>query len=309
MSAFVPPDELYRVPPTEFVAHRDRLAAELKKAGKKDDAAAVKGMTKPPLSVWVVNQLARQAQEDLEAYLATGDRLAAAQGSGASSDVARKEFQAAAAAQKEALERLVHRMNAILDGAKLTASRDVSERATNNLRWGALDPEARSSLAAGRLHTDLEPPDFSALVGLIPLKDVPASGKAAPASKPAPGSAAVRSPPAHNATAAIASAGDRKAAAAERHAREIAEKSRELSDELAELKARNRQLDSEAGRIGREAERAETSVKRLREELADAERALTEARARWKKHETELAQVTSRRAVLDTQLAALEKDE
>ena len=47
--------ELFTLPPEEFVAARDRLAAELKEAGKADEAAEVKRLRRPSVVAWAVN--------------------------------------------------------------------------------------------------------------------------------------------------------------------------------------------------------------------------------------------------------------
>jgi hypothetical protein len=58
-------DELYRAPFDEFIARRDALVKELRKDGKRDEADAVKKLKKPALSAWALNQLPRDAIEEL----------------------------------------------------------------------------------------------------------------------------------------------------------------------------------------------------------------------------------------------------
>lgn len=41
-------DALFQLPPDQFTAARNDLAARLKAAGKPDDAARIKGLAKPP---------------------------------------------------------------------------------------------------------------------------------------------------------------------------------------------------------------------------------------------------------------------
>src|SRR5262249_49875362 len=99
-------DELYAVPPTGFIAARNRLAAELKKAGRADEAARVKALPKPSASLWATNQLARRAPLELRAFIAaTRAAIETTAGSGASEAVA---------AQRERLRNLVEKALAAL---------------------------------------------------------------------------------------------------------------------------------------------------------------------------------------------------
>ncbi len=50
-------DALYQLSLPEFTAARNALASRLKKSGRSEEAEAVKGLQKPPISAWTVNQL------------------------------------------------------------------------------------------------------------------------------------------------------------------------------------------------------------------------------------------------------------
>ena len=52
-------DRLYGLPLEAFVGERDALAKELRAAGRRDEAAAVKALTKPTVAAWAVNQALR----------------------------------------------------------------------------------------------------------------------------------------------------------------------------------------------------------------------------------------------------------
>jgi hypothetical protein len=51
--------DLFAVAPDEFVAARDELVRELRAAGDKDEAAAIKKLRRPAVPVWALNQVAR----------------------------------------------------------------------------------------------------------------------------------------------------------------------------------------------------------------------------------------------------------
>jgi len=71
--------DLFALPPEDFVAARDRLAGELKDAGKAEEAAAVKKLRRPSIVAWAVNAAARDRPEDVTALREAGQALRRAQ--------------------------------------------------------------------------------------------------------------------------------------------------------------------------------------------------------------------------------------
>src|SRR4029453_8730605 len=67
-------DELFGLPPEEFVAARDDLARRLKREGDAKAAARIKALRRPPLSAWAVNRLARQHGAPPDPPLVSGRR-------------------------------------------------------------------------------------------------------------------------------------------------------------------------------------------------------------------------------------------
>lgn len=173
-----PTDELFALPPGEFVAARNRVAGELKKAGQKDVAAAVKAMPKPTASVWAVNRVSRGEPAAMKRFLEVSEELRNAQTRGGGSEDARRLFQGAQARQREALDEVIDLAQKALDAGKLGASRAVLDRVASNLRWGVLSDESRALLARGRLAHDVAPPDFSALLGEASAAEAPRQVKA-----------------------------------------------------------------------------------------------------------------------------------
>jgi len=163
-----PIDQLLALPPAEFVSARNKLAGELKKTDGAR-AAEIKALPKPSPSVWALDRVARQEPARIAAFLEASDVLEEAQSGTGGSDEGRKVYQSALATQRESLDRLVSAARSALAEARLPTNRAVLERLTNNLRWAVLDDEQRRLLEAGRLTRDLEPPDFGALVGRIPV--------------------------------------------------------------------------------------------------------------------------------------------
>jgi hypothetical protein len=161
-------DRLYALPLNEFTAARDELAKRLRTEGERDLADEVKGLRKPTVAVWLVNQLAHEREVDVKRLLKAGEALGKAQ-------TTAKGFPEARRDEQHALERLA------------SAARDAgvgpqaADRAIQTLRAASLTEEGRDLLKRGRVTEELEPPGFEALAGM-PLPKPPrrAKPKAAP---------------------------------------------------------------------------------------------------------------------------------
>ena len=80
---------LAAVPPKAFTRERDALAGRLREAGDTTAAAQVKARRAPTLPVWVVNRLALEHTDDIEALISAAERVKAAQlGRGAAGTLA-----------------------------------------------------------------------------------------------------------------------------------------------------------------------------------------------------------------------------
>lgn len=167
-------DDLFAVPPAEFTQARNALAKELRAAGKDEEARRVAALRKPTAALWVVNQLARTAPDQVKALIEAARRMRRAHGEGAGDDLreAMKEQREASQAIARAAEEAAKRTGA---HANLDLLRRVQETAQ---AAAASDPD---SLRAGSLEHELEPAGFDALAG---------TAVAAPRAHPKPGKAA-----------------------------------------------------------------------------------------------------------------------
>ena len=108
-------DELYGADPSEFVAARKRLAADLRTSGEKDAAKALQAARRPTTAAWALNQLSRQEPALVESFLEAGRELQATQmgaragGREAMRDATRVHRDALAAATDAALATLESR--------------------------------------------------------------------------------------------------------------------------------------------------------------------------------------------------------
>src|SRR5439155_4336918 len=94
-------DRLYALPLNEFTATRDEVAKRLRGDGERELADQVKGLRKPTVAVWLVNQLAREREVDVKRLLGAGEALAKAQ-----ARATKEDFAAARSDEQHALERL-----------------------------------------------------------------------------------------------------------------------------------------------------------------------------------------------------------
>src|SRR5206468_7086816 len=104
---------LYGLPLDEFTRGRDELARRVKQDGDGALAAEIKQLRKPSLPAWVVNQLARQRELDMQRLLNAGERLASAQAEAIRAQSG-DAFLEARRDQQRALEALAARAREIL---------------------------------------------------------------------------------------------------------------------------------------------------------------------------------------------------
>jgi hypothetical protein len=159
-------DDLFQLPLDEFTAARNALAAQLKKAGRGDEADKVKGLPKPPVSAWAVNQLYWQHRQAFDRLLAAGERFRkgqAAQLAGKSGDL-REPLEA----RREALSALTKLASNVLQQAGHNPSPDTMRRVMTTLEALATYGPNPEAPPAGRLTDDVDPPGFEAIAALIP---------------------------------------------------------------------------------------------------------------------------------------------
>jgi hypothetical protein len=147
--------ELYGLPPSEFTRARDARAKELRKAGDRDAADAVKALRKPSVAAWALNQLARERSKDVDRLLGAGQKLRAAQeqllGGGE-----RSTLQRAVAAERELVAKLAGEAVALARDAGERPGAGFEEKVAGTLHAAALDQETAEQLRAGRLVRERE---------------------------------------------------------------------------------------------------------------------------------------------------------
>jgi hypothetical protein len=242
-------DELYGLPLQDFVTTRNARAKELRGAGLREEAEAVRKLQKPTLPSWVVNQLARRRELDVRRLAKAGEGLQKESTDAAAFAEARRE-------EAEVLRRLLRAARDLLEGEGRPPSGTTLERVGTNLRAAAVSDDRRDALLRGQLVEDLEPAGFEALARSV--------AAARPERETRP-SAAARSR-----TAQQLKAARRRAEQAEAEAESLERTVAQAEDELANAKraARDagRRLEtarSKAERARRQADRAAATLRDL----------------------------------------------
>ena len=154
-------DDLYKGPLKEFVARRAALAKTL--AG--EEARRVKGLQKPTVVPWAVNQVYWHARPVYDRLAASGEKLRAAQIAalkGKANDVRR-----ATEAHRKAMR------DAVAEALRLASDRGAhpsADELTKTLEAVSLARDLPE--LPGRLTKPLQPAGFEALAG-VPVKAVP----------------------------------------------------------------------------------------------------------------------------------------
>jgi hypothetical protein len=242
-------DELFALPLEEFTAARNALAKRLKQDGDADAAEQVRGLPKPSVAAWTVNQLARAEPDAVRSLLNVAARVRSAQERSLQGERTADELRAAQAEEREVIRTLTRSAEAVLREGGRPASGTTLERVASLLRAAAVDEPGRAALRAGRLTGDLEVSGFDAF-----------SGMALPARR---GRSAAR-------------AGD-DLAERRRQKREAEQRRKRLEKRLRELTSRAEAAQRDAARARKEADDAEAAAEKLRQE-AEAAAAELEAR-------------------------------
>jgi hypothetical protein len=290
-------DRLYALSLDEFTPARDELARRLRTEGDREAAAELKRLRKPNLPAWALNRVRQRDPQRVDELIEAGERLQEAQQQlvaggergllrGAAADERRLVEEVVAVAERELAE----------TGHPLTAALQSKLWATAHA--GAVSPEPRELLRAGRLVRDYEVSDLGLMVG---------AGDGV-ASQPAPQS---KPKPARPEAPRRARAG-RGQADGERGGIGGAEERAQAEREAAKLEeAERKEAERQARGIRRALERARAQHEKLASRLADAQEHATEARREAARAATELerAEASVEQANARTREAAARVDE
>ncbi|UGT42654.1 hypothetical protein LTV02_04340 [Nocardia yamanashiensis] len=141
-------NELYGLPPAEFVAVRTERARQARDAGDKALAAAIGKLRRPTVAAWAVNLLVRTAPSEIHALLELGTALRAAQ-----QRLSGEQLRALTTRRQQVISALTREAAAAAErhGQRLTEStlRDIGA----TLQAALADSEVGDQLRTGTLTT------------------------------------------------------------------------------------------------------------------------------------------------------------
>jgi hypothetical protein len=250
---------VYVGPLEGFVGRRDALTKQLRAAGRREDANTVKALRKPARMAWALNSAVHRGRGPIERLQAAVEGILAAQSGSGDLRGAMGELRAAARGFADDAAQAAAEGGYPVDQASLV----------NAVLAVIGDAEAFEALQSGRL-ADL--PEAGGLDFLTNLPAPRAAGPSATAAEPARADSGLRD--------ALKRADDAVAAARER----LLAARRALGDAESNAESAERQL-READRLARERraelERVRQEANVAAEQLADAEKAAADVRARF----------------------------
>src|SRR4051812_4233450 len=138
-------DALYALSPRDFTAARDERAAELRKAGDRDGAAAIKALRKPTVTAWLANQLVRRHRDEVEPLLELGAALREA-----TATLSGPELRQLSRQRNEVVAALVRQARRVAADAGQPVSEEASRGLSDTLNAALADADAGEALLAGR---------------------------------------------------------------------------------------------------------------------------------------------------------------
>lgn len=267
-------DELFGGDPAQFTARRDALAKELRKAGDREAADAVKALRRPSAAAAIVNRLARERRAELRAVLDAGAELAAAQAAAVGGRAGGDELRGAQRALRAAIEGLVAE-------ATRGASATTAEKVRETLQAAAGHEELRAVVAAGRLEREASAAGFGGLdAALIP----------APARSSSKGAAKGKGKGRKGSAEEDAAAAERARAAEEVARRKARERAQRRRRELRAAKEAEAAAAQELAAAQAALVQVEAALRARRKDVAQAEKAAERARQRRERLEAEAAE-------------------
>jgi hypothetical protein len=274
-------DELYGLPPEEFVPARDALAKRLRAEGDREAATDVKALRRPSVTAWAINQAARAHPEALEDLLSAGEELRRVHERLVGGRADREALREAVDAERNAVSGFAAAAAEAAQAARRPLGPGTIDKIRETLHAATVDPDVRTALAAGRLEREAAAVSPG---GLLAARSAPP----APHGSRRPARSGGARAPGGRASEPDRRARDRRAQGARerRAARERAEAALRDADRTvraaereAELRARKLELAEQAALVARdrlataEAERAAAQG-----ELDDGRRALRAAK-------------------------------
>ena len=281
-------DELYAVPPEEFIPLRKMRQDAARADGDKALAADIGALPKPSAAAWACNLLVRAHRPEIEGLVELGDLLREAQ-----QNLAGAELKALDTQRRQLIAALTQQARSLAYEHGHAVSTSVATQVEETLRTAMSDPEAGEALLSGRLAS---PMSYSGGLGTgSPRPDLRLVRSPRPetASRAAPRERAASAPRGRTTVeekrkAKEQAAAEKRRAAEESRRRELAEAQEAAAEATARAEEARAAAEEHRQRVTELDDRRrqlQTLVTELSDQLADAERAEAEAAARWKSAE------------------------
>ena len=153
-------ERLLSVAPDAFVDERKRVAAELREAGRADDAAEVAALRKPPAVVLAVNRAARDRPQAAKDAAGAAVRVRETQLSGE-----QDAYRAAVAELERSLDLVAEVAVAHVGGKGKKATDAMRQRVRELLRSAVANEGTREALQRGTLLAEQEAAGFESFAG------------------------------------------------------------------------------------------------------------------------------------------------
>jgi hypothetical protein len=138
--------ELYRVPPAEFIAARDAMATEARRAGNPELASSLKKLRKPSVGAWLANVLVLEQSSDVERLVDLGADLRAP-----TRKLEGQQIRRVSKEKSDAVSKLVRDARSRASRAGQSVSAAAAEELETTLEAAFADPRAAESLLKARL--------------------------------------------------------------------------------------------------------------------------------------------------------------
>ena len=264
-------EELYALSPGDFTAARDERVAQARTSGNRDLARAIGALRRPTVSAWLVNQLVREAGDQVGELLVLGESLRQAQ-----QDLAGEQVRELSVQRRRLITALVAEAKRLAERDGRAAGLQVEREVEATLQAALADADAAAAVRAGCLSSPLS---YAGLgvgdeAGAVSWQRAPAR-ETAPAGDKAP--VKDKAPAREKAPAKGKAARER--ASGRRGAETAAEREARLAAEEAERQARR--AAAEAERRAAKIAEAEQALRRAADAVAAAEADLTDAEAQF----------------------------
>jgi hypothetical protein len=288
-------DELYGLPPDEFMPARSTYEQQARADGDRALAAEIKALGKPSTAAWVANVLVRHHREEIQNLVELGGLLREAQENLEGDQLRTLDVQ-----RRQLVSALTRQSRALANQLGHPVSGAVGQQVEETLRAAMSDPEAGEALLEGRLTS---PMSYSGLgtIARPTLRVVHPPREKPPVRKPTTDKARSNAEArreearraaeerlrreldeARRAVEEAEAAADEAAAAADderRTAADLAARHDQLVDHVEELTLELSRARDEATRLGSERSRAERRREAAERRSAEADRARDRARA------------------------------